>query len=244
VPDPHPALPTDEPSWLRRLRWSLRGRLWILTWAVRWRITRLRGRSGEFAVPEDSDRSRAVSRRWEQHWGLVPPRLWPLHAAYPDRWVRFHSLPGSKRTADTSEELREVVRRHRAVVEELLDGSPLGSLVVIAVDHPARCLGTGWSKRLIPGAWPWRLLVEDDDHDEPVSYSYAWVTTGLSSAELDRLITEAADDRGNPLIAGSELDWFYRLYDGGADAFLPDQATRDALRARHADWLSAHPEGL
>ena len=36
------------------------------------------------------------------------------------RWVRFHSLPGSKRYADDEEEYAELMCRHLAVLAELL----------------------------------------------------------------------------------------------------------------------------
>ncbi|WP_435828800.1 DUF3885 domain-containing protein [Saccharopolyspora shandongensis] len=41
---------------------------------------------------------------WQRRWPLCPPLAAGLKHAYRDRWVRFHSLPGSKRYPDTADE--------------------------------------------------------------------------------------------------------------------------------------------
>jgi hypothetical protein len=42
-----------------------------------------------------------LSAHWERHWPGSPTEADLLKARYTDRWVRFHSLPESKRYADT-----------------------------------------------------------------------------------------------------------------------------------------------
>ena len=48
-------------------------------------------------------------------WNDLPPR--PGDA----RWVRFHSLPGSKRYAENEAEYACVLSRHNVVIGELLE---------------------------------------------------------------------------------------------------------------------------
>ncbi len=45
-------------------------------------------------------------------------------------------------------------------------------------------------------------------------------------------------------ITDTELRRIHPPYDGGADVVLTTAAERDEMRARHAEWLSAHPAGL
>jgi hypothetical protein len=52
-----------------------------------------------------------------------------------------------------------------------------------------------------------------------------------------------ADGAGLVGIADPELAWLYCPYDGGADVLLGSEAERDALKARHAAWLSTYPGG-
>lgn len=56
---------------------------------------------------------------WTTHFGLTPPLGFRLRAAYPERWLRIHSLPESKRYPNTSAELELLLDRHAAVAGEL-----------------------------------------------------------------------------------------------------------------------------
>lgn len=214
--------------------------LWRARHAIRWRWQKLRGLTGEFDVPENSDRCRALTEAWNRNWPDVDP-IGPLLGPFRDRWVRFHSLPESKRYADSPEEYAEIIRRYRTVLAELPGEDAPEDLVVIAEDWGRRDLATGWSKRHLPGAWPWRRI----EGDEPeLGFHYLWVRTGLTDPQLDALLTAVADDQAHVILANPDLSWLFCPYDGGADVFLPDVALRDAIRDRHPDWLSTHPSGL
>ena len=46
------------------------------------------------------------------------------------------------------------------------------------------------------------------------------------------------------IVADPDLRWLYHPYDGDADVIAVTSAQRDALKLRHAEWLSTHPWGL
>lgn len=215
--------------------------LWRVWHAIRWRWQKLRGLTGEFDEPENSDRCRAMTEGWKRNWPDVDPIGHRPRGPYCNRWVRFHSLPESKRYADSPEEYAEIIRRYRTVLAELPGEGAPEHLVVIAEDWGSRDLATGWSKRHVPGAWPWQR-VEDDEPE--LGFYYLWVRTGLTDSQLDALLTAVADDQAHVILADPDLSWLFCPYDGGADVILPDVATRDAIRDRHTDWLSALPSGL
>lgn len=105
----------------RRLIPGRFGGLWSeLRWAVRSRWLQTRGLTGDFKHGEVSDRSRQLTELWERKWPGSEPLGYLLPVSNHDRWVRFHSLPEFKRYAETPAEYEEVVRRHRAVLAELL----------------------------------------------------------------------------------------------------------------------------
>lgn len=207
--------------------------------AVRRQGRKLRG-TGEFDRPEDSARCRGLSEQWERIWPDTPPVGHHIRESHPARWVRFHSLPQSKRYADCPDEQDEILHRHRTVLAELLTGSPVESLIVVARDWDAADFWSGWSRRQLRGTWPWRIVELPDDEVR----EYIWVTTGLSSPELDVLITAAADEQAFFFLTTSDLAWIYSPYDGGADVIVPTSTDRDALRDRHSGWLSGLSSGL
>jgi hypothetical protein len=76
----------------------------------------------------ESDAVRAASERRRPE---CPPIAHRLRDHYPERWVRFHSLPGSKRFADTADEYATTLDRHNTVLTE---SAPGASLLVITCE--------------------------------------------------------------------------------------------------------------
>lgn len=162
-----------------------------------------------------------------------------------DRWVRFHTLPLSKRYPESEDEYGIVLDRHNTVLSELVDGSSV--LVVTAgySEHaePDGDVRSAQTVAVHPGAAYWRSAFMDPDPESWMHF-YAGETV-WSRSVLDDLLRRVADDQvGDVTGADPGLRWLYHPYDGGMDVILPSSADRDALRDRHRDWLSAHPRGL
>lgn len=197
---------------------------------------------GAFEQGEESPRAAHLTDLWERTWPLARPLGHELRGAYVDRWTRFHSLPESKRYADSDAEYAEILRRHRIVLRELHDPAEVARLWVIAEDWGPDVLAAGRSVRHLPTAWPWRKLL--NPHDSETGFTYFWVASGMTNADIDRLLIAAADDECYFLLGAPDLTWLFCPYDGGVDVLLPSTAERDAMTVRHAAWLSSHPQGL
>ncbi|MFD4990834.1 hypothetical protein ACFWH7_03710 [Cellulosimicrobium cellulans] len=231
------------PPALDSLRSGLEFRSMEARGAVRSRWRRLQGRHGAFTQGEVSARATRLTELWERRWPDVEPLGHMLRVECPDRWVRFHSLPESKRYAENATDYEEILRRHRTVLYELLgsaDSRALHGLYVIGVDWDWRDLAAGWTKRHLPGAWPWRSSAPNGDD----GHHYFWAASDPPEPEIDALLLGAADDQCHIVIGAHDLSWLYCPYDGGADVLLPSKAERDALKERHTDWLSSYPGGL
>lgn len=64
------------------------------------------------------DEVKSLTALWRARWGGAPIGC-ALSARHPDRWVRFHSLPDSKRYAETEQEYEVILDRHHRVLAEL-----------------------------------------------------------------------------------------------------------------------------
>ncbi|MEU7144945.1 hypothetical protein ABZ942_36270 [Nocardia sp. NPDC046473] len=185
-------------------------------------------------------------RRWEERWVAGPPVAHALRYAYPERWVRFHSLPKSKRYADTEDEYAVVLDRYNTVLDELFGGEVV---YVITVD---------WSDTPLPPTHPhpaarwhperatyWTTFCTEPD-PEYLTYTHFYVSqTPWERGCLDELLRTVADDViSGVLITDLALQRIYHPYDGGADVILSTTEERDRMRSRHAEWLSSHPLGL
>lgn len=160
------------------------------------------------------------------------------------RWVRFHSLPESKRWPDTRAKIECCLARFNAVAD-----------AVIPPEAEFFLLTRSWSEGRAPrprsrdleaadptGAF-WRSIRSDPD--DPGSLHLFASRRRWRAGELDPVIRLTAEDAtwGVSLIPPSG-GWRLHPYDGGLDVELPTTAARDHLKARFSCWLSSHPKGL
>ncbi|WP_007509911.1 MULTISPECIES: DUF3885 domain-containing protein [Pseudofrankia] len=189
-----------------------------------------------------------LTQSWERRWPECPPVAHWLRDRYPDRWVRFHSLPESKRYPTDETEYAIVLRRHYTVLSALAPGPDL----LVVTSEWTENVEPGspvWPTRsqIAPRAWHWRTVLEEpDEAPEWRSYTqlYAEVMPWRQGA-IDAVLRAVANDElANVILAPIDLGWLYHPYDGGADVILPTRERRDALKVQYRAWLSRHSLGL
>jgi hypothetical protein len=166
---------------------------------------------------------------WNEHFPESAPVGYLLRQIYPERWLRIHSLPESKRYADTAEEYVELLRRHNEVATDVL--------------------GAGSQCYLIEGFWVesdeggggWVLTVEGEE----LPLRLEVTETTWDYGRFDALLREVADwTRANVVFASRESGRIYAPYDGGADLICRDEQERHKFKGAYRAWLSRHPAGL
>lgn len=192
-----------------------------------------------------------MTDRWRAAYGACPPVGYELRGWFPDRCVRFHSLPDSRRYANTEEEYAEILRRERHTLSDGLAGDASTSEPVALVLMSASWSGTaGPTPRtrelssLLPANY-WTSLILDDSDPEYLSWIHLWISrSSLDDPALDEVLRLVADDAARLIVLSDAFSWLYAPYDGGADVIARSTAERDLLRSEHKNWLSAHPSGL
>ncbi|MGW3993664.1 DUF3885 domain-containing protein [Amycolatopsis sp. NPDC004772] len=186
-----------------------------------------------------------LSALWQQQWLEYPPFAGELKLAYRDRWARFHSLPESQNYPEAEYDI--VLHRYNTVLDELFH------------DREVRIITTDWSDssepptlsaqhaRWNPDADHWASLLTDEDETDPdyIRYIHLYVSCRPWQPGLVNELLRAAAvyDTVGVMITSLALDRVHHPYDGGADIMLSTTAERDALKRRHADWLSDHTSG-
>lgn len=163
-----------------------------------------------------------------------------------ERWVRFHSLPESKRYADTEAEYEELLRRHHAVLSTL--AAPGTELIAVTASwSPTRCARSRVRElqASAPNAELWQTVVVEPENEDAWFANLFVSRMKNSPASLDRLLRLVADNgTADVLLTTNELNWLYHPYDGGADVIASSVEQRDSIRQEFSDWLSSHPLGL
>jgi hypothetical protein len=190
----------------------------------------------------------SLAELWKQRWPLGPPLAHTFKTAYPDRWVRFHGLPGSKRYPEFEDEYATVLHRHNAVLDELFAGE---DVFVVTADWSDTPTGpAGWSaprQELHPGGVHWWTESRQDDPD-PEFHTHTRLYADRrpwTPGCVDGILRAVADEElVEVFFTDTELRRIHHPYDGGADVVLTTPAERDRLRDRHTDWLSPYPGGF
>ncbi|MES2706152.1 MAG: hypothetical protein V4726_06050 [Verrucomicrobiota bacterium] len=168
----------------------------------------------------------------------VQPTGWALRAAFPDRWLRIHSLANSRRYAETEEEWGELRSRHRHATSFLFCEGQLGFLIVPwmrAPDGVFRELGLTPSQEL-PGYQP--------DDDEPPNGPFHIAPLHWSFDSFLPILEAVANDATRAVFVSADTARIYAPYDGGADLFFPAPDLLPAARTALADYLSGRADGL
>jgi hypothetical protein len=192
-----------------------------------------------------------LTSRWAAAWADCPPIAHDMRTWFPDRWVRFHSLPGSRRYATSDDDYQEILRRHLTLLSELVNsgsGSVSDEVVIITASWSADRDPAGREPEVsqVMPARHWISVVTDDSYPPEPNVTHLWVSmASLTSDGLTRLLRLVADDvTAGVIITTPAVAWLYHPYDGGADVIGATSQQRDELRQRHRQWLSAHPRGL
>jgi hypothetical protein len=186
---------------------------------------------------------------WPQWFPGCEPVGHLLRDAFPDRWERFHSLPGSKRYAENEAEYTTLLERHNRILGSL---SQPGKLVIL--------LSTGYStsskpartqrewQALDPTARRWRTVAMhkvDTNFSDPTYWHVFTSERAWQPGGFDAIVRLVADRVFvNVMIVSPDCRWLLHPYDGGMDIIAESSVARDRLKACHAEWLSPWANGM
>jgi hypothetical protein len=184
---------------------------------------------------------------WDRCFPSCEPLGHRLRVVFRDRWVRFHSLPESKRYPESEAEYTELLARHNRVLGEL---TPAGSPVIVVMTEYS---GSPVPSRFNPNeplfdplaAW-WRTVPSSDSTPDSPGYRHSFGSVReWRPGEFDPLIRLVAEDRApDVLLVAPDCRWVLHPYDGGMDVIAESSTSRTVLRNKFSTWLSTRADGL
>ena len=179
---------------------------------------------------------------WDEWYPGCPPVGHRLRDAFAARWVRFHSLPESKRYPGDETEYDEVVRRHNAVLSELTRVDRAVVLVTTVCSPSAAPPAPGLDGE------PWRAVAKhatDADFADPTYWHLSAGRHTWRPGLFDAVVRQVAGgDMANVLVVAAAGRWVLYPYDGGMDVIAASAADRDRLAAVLGPWRSPRADGL
>jgi hypothetical protein len=174
-------------------------------------------------------------KQFEDYWAKNYPETSPINYLFrtnlKDKWFRIHSLPNSKRYADTEEEYKMIADRQNTIIDDLIMPNAKIKVVInyIEISNP-----------LFKKYDFVNLGVYVDKQGEAVFQSFLF---GIkwNTNELDDLLKYIANDEMRAFIIGNNC--LIAPYDGGMDIYLNDSETRDFYKNKYKEWLSIREDG-
>jgi hypothetical protein len=191
-----------------------------------------------------------IAETWHSSFGAALPAGYLCRTTLPDRWMRIHSLPESKRYSETEGERDEVLRRQNAVASYALGEDSECILFITQYGESQH-----WPEYYVEGSrYAAEFLALDRFRPEHVQ-SYARGQDGpvqffatrqrWHTGAFDELILMCADGAAGPyLFANMDKGSAYAPYDGGADLFFSNSDGVGDARRKFSDWLSKIESGL
>lgn len=175
---------------------------------------------------------------WGNSYSSVQPTGWALRAAFPDRWLRIHSLTDCKRYAETEQDWSTLNERHRHATSLLLREDEDGYLVVpwsCAENEVFHELGLRPSLEL-PAFQP--------DPNAPATGPYHISGYRWRFDAFSPILEAVSDWKTMALFVTADASRIYAPYDGGADLFTSNSGHLSVLEADLKAYLSPLKSGL
>lgn len=185
---------------------------------------------------------------WTKQFPGCEPIAHQPRVRFPSRWVRFHSLPESKRYPDCEGEYETVLNRFNRVLGELSQTDQTINLLTTGTSFSADPGRSSDVTTLDPDAKLWRTVSMHDADEgflDPVYWHVFVSTWPQGTGRFDQIIRLVADWKTvNVMVVPPDCRWLLHPYDGGMDVIAESTAARDRLRSLHTGWLSSEPSGL
>jgi hypothetical protein len=182
----------------------------------------------------------SICSAWKTAFPGAEPAGFRCRAVATERWVRTHSLPGSKQYPATTTEYAEVLHRYNQTASEVLTEESKCVLFVTRFGTAQR-----WDA---PTDGPLRgrrfaHVMSAGDGDDQLQF-FTTETTWRAGA-FDAMLTAVANDHGRHILFfNPRRRSAFAPYDGGADFFLATKAQASEMQIRFATWLSVRSDGL
>ena len=190
----------------------------------------------------------ALLTAWNSSFGGQIPVAHLLRESLPDRWVRFHSLTGSRRYPESERDYEAILNRHHQVLQSLVGSKRRVVLLTTGYSETAIPIRSPSCEMFDPYAVAWRSVPMHKTCNEYAAPNYWHVFASewqWQPGVFDSILRLVADDQlSNVMMVDPDCEWLLHPYDGGMDVIAKTEAQRDHIKAAFCQWLSPRLDRL
>jgi hypothetical protein len=184
---------------------------------------------------------------WNKEYPESLPINHELRLIYPERWFRIHSLPESKRYAESSDEYKIILDRQNQLINDLIGEE---SEVAISFGLYTNDITNENYQQLIDFGEFLKVLTIDlrkerpEEYEDEMYFDIYVRTENWQNGKRDQILKAIADDEIRAMFVSSSKKCVISPYDGGVDVIVDSTEKRDSLKNKYSDWLSNRVDGL
>jgi hypothetical protein len=185
------------------------------------------------------------------YWNKEYPESFPINHelkwVYPDRWFRIHSLPKSKRYAESAGEYNIILDRQNQLINDMVGEE---SEIIILFGLCTNDTTNENYKELTDFREFQKVLSIDfhkerpEENENEMYYDIYIKTEKWKNGKRDEILKAIADDEISAMFVSPSKKCVIAPYDGGVDVIVDSTEKRDKLKDKYRDWLSYREDGM
>ena len=187
------------------------------------------------------------NKYWKKHYPESHLIGFELKNIYPNRWLRIHSLPESKRYAESEIEYQTILERQNTVISDLFGEN---SKIILSFGLYNTESNNNKSIELTEFGKYEKLKtialhkVKPEEYQDECFYHVYIRNENWKRNSKDKLLRTIADDEFRALLISPKTNCIVSPYDGGIDIIVESQQKRNELKEKYKDWLSERKDEL
>ncbi len=190
-------------------------------------------------------------QEFNKYWDTNYPKSIPigpeLTYGYSDRWFRIHSLPESKRYAETEQEYELILDRQNELITDLIGEN--SEIIITSGQYEMELTKEVANELSDFGKFEKCRTIElhkiyPEQYEDDFFYDVYFKPDVWKRNAKNDILKAIADDEFRALFICPKEKCIVAPYDGGMDIIVDSQAKRDGLKAKYKDWLSEREDGM
>lgn len=184
---------------------------------------------------------------WQSTYPEALPINYELKTVYLDRWFRIHSLPESKRYAESESEYQIILDRQNTLINDLVGNN---TKIIISFGLYTDDLSNDNYKELTDfGEFDKVQTISlhkerPDEHEDEMYFDIYIKSDHWKRNSNNEILKAIANDEIRAMFICPSKDCIIAPYDGGVDIIVNSTEKRDDLKRKYKDWLSDREDGL
>jgi hypothetical protein len=189
---------------------------------------------------------------WAEHFAETPPINHLFKHLLKEKWLRIHSLPESKRYAETDEEWAELFERQHVLFQDLMPPNELFYMLLGLYGQGEKIYDESifeaydFFKTLTFNELEKVDLYETsgDWYDEGMFYTPCFAEVKNNPHDFNAILRAIANDEIRVFFLNPNHNCIIAPYDGGVDLILKDKETMLFYKEKYKNWRSEREDGL